>query len=219
MLHDSDIEPRIQREFGSRLEPLNFRTVGPHKWLRSLNNPIREIFTIGSLKGGQYSPKWGFSSGIVPWLHGQTFRKQGADKNSKMDLIIDPIDSAGDIPSQAFNCITGENPEILNQRIRACAQYFIPQAIADFARVNSLRDFCNLFLERSHLQYRRFPFDAYVTHRLTRGFVLILTGKRREGLERIHDFCQNMDLEFDNPVLTECIRKAETLEAAGGNNQ
>src|ERR1700722_4273803 len=102
MLKVFEIEPGIEIEFGSRLEPLGFRRLGRHKWLRSQKTPIRELFAIGALKGGRYCPVWGFSSGFVPSFKGQTFRRQSTDKNATMDLVIDPIDITGRVPSQTF---------------------------------------------------------------------------------------------------------------------
>ncbi len=209
MLTVSDIEPHIESEFGSRLEPLGFQRLEQRKWMRSQKQPIKELFVIGALKGGQYSPVWGFSAGVVPSFRGHTFRRQTTDKNAVMDLGIDPIETTGEVPSQAFAFITGCDTEIPVGQIRECAEYFVPLALADFDRVRSVRDFCCFFLERSRLEYRRFTFDMYVQHQLVHGFVLIMTGHRDEGLEKIREFCQRMDADFEDRVLSECIRNAE----------
>ncbi len=211
MLTIADIEPHIEREFGSPLESLGFRKTGKRRWVRSQKLPIRELFTIGKLKGGRFSPYWGFSLGITPSFKGQTFQRQSTDKTLTMDLIIDPIDLSGNVPAQTFSFITGYDSEIPTQKIKACAEYFIPLAAADFARVTSVNDFCNLFLERSQLHYRRFQFDNYIQHQLAYGFVLLLTGNRDDGIKKIETFCSSMDLEFDNRILRECIANAEKL--------
>jgi hypothetical protein len=210
MLTISDIEPYVENEFGSRLEPFGFRRLGQRKWIRSQKPPIRELFVIGALKGATYSPAWGFSSGFVPSFRGQTFRRQSTDKNAIMDLVIDPIDITGDVPPEAFRFITGYDTQIPTAQIRTCAEHFVPLARNDFDRVHSVRDFCQLFIERSLLRYRRFDFDMYVQHQLARGFVLILTGRGHEGMETIRGFCQSMAVDFDNRVLSECIRHAES---------
>jgi hypothetical protein len=208
----SDIEPHIESEFGSRLEPLGFQRLGQRKWVRAQKQPISELFVIGTLKGARYSPAWGFSSGFMPTFRGQTFRRQTTDKNAVMDLVIDPIDSTGDVPPQAFSFIPGHDRLIPTRRIRTCAEHFIPLALADFDRVRSVHDFCRFFLERSQLQYRRFLFHNYVQHRLAFGFVLILTGRPNDGLERIRAFCRSREAEFDDRVLSECIRRAEAYQ-------
>jgi hypothetical protein len=209
MLTVSDIQPHIETAFGSLLEPLGFQRLAQRKWIRSQKKPIRDLFVIGALKGGQYSPIWGCSSGFAPSFHGQGFRRQSTDKSATMDLVIDPIDITGEVPRQAFGFITGYDAKIPDGRIRACAEHFVPLALADFDRVRSVRDFCQVFLERSRLQYRRFAFHSYVQHQLVLGFVLILTGRRDEGLERIREFCRSKDADFENRVLSECIRHAE----------
>lgn len=214
MLTVADIEPHIEREFGSRLEPLGFQHLGDRKWVRSQKLPIRELFVIGALKGAEYCPVWGFSSGLAPSFRGRSFRRQSTDKNVIMDLVIDPIDLTGDVPRQAFGFITGYDTEIPVEQIRTCAEHFVPLALADFDRVHSVRDFCQFFVERSRLEYRRFGFDMYVQHQLVRGFVLLLMGQRDEGLKRIREHCQSMDAEFDDRVLSECICHAQSHTTA-----
>lgn len=210
MLTISDIEPHIQREFGSRLEPLGFQRVAKRKWVRSQKLPIRELFVIGTLKGAQYSPVWGFSSGCVPWFDGRSFRRQSTDKNAVMDLVIDPVDLTGAVPPEAFRFISGYDKEIPLAKIRACAEHFVPLALENFQHVHSVSDFCKFFLARSRLQYRRFTFDMYIQHQLIYGFVLIMTGRRGEGLEKIREFCRTLDAHFDDRVLSDCIRHAES---------
>jgi hypothetical protein len=210
MLTIADIEPHIESEFGSRLEPLGFQRLDKHKWIRSTKLPIRELFVIGALKGAQYSPAWGFSSGFAPSLRGRTFRRQSTDKNAIMDLVIDPIDITGDVPRQAFAFLTGYDTDIPVEQIRRCAEHFVPLALADFDRVRSVHDFCRFFLERSRLKYRRFTFDMYVQHQLVRGFVFLMTGQRDQGLAQIREFCRSMDAEFDDRILSECIRHAQS---------
>ena len=209
MLTIADIEPYIESGFGSHLEPLGFQRVGERKWVRSQKHPIRELFVIGALKGAQYSPAWGFSSGVAPSFRGRSFRRQSTDKNAVMDLVIDPIDATGEVPPQAFGFLTGYDTEIPTEQIRRCAAHFVPLALADFGRVRTVREFCQFFLERSRLEYRRFTFDMYIQHQLVRGFVLLLTGRREEGLQQIREFCRSMDAEFEDRVLSEHIRHAD----------
>lgn len=210
MLKVADIEPYIQSEFGLRLEPLGFRRLDERKWVRSHKLPIRELFVVSALKGGRYSPVWGLSSGFAPAFRSCSFRRQSTDKNAVMDLIIDPIDITGDVPLEAFGFISGYDTEIPIEQIRTCARHFVPLALADFDRVRSVDDFCQFFIERSRLEYRRFTFDMYVQHQLIRGFVLLLAGERDEGLRQIREFCRSTDAEFANRILSECIRAAQS---------
>jgi hypothetical protein len=210
MLTVADIEPYIESEFGERLEPLGFRRLGQRKWVRSAKLPIREFFSIGALKGGQYCPAWGVSCGFAPSLRNQEFRRQSTDKNAVMDLVIDPIDITGAVPPQTFHFITGFETELPIQAIRECAGHFVPIAAADFDRVLTIADFCEIYLERSQLRYRRFGFYSYVQHQLVEGFVQILTGQRDAGLETIRAFCVAESLDFRDRVLSECIHQAET---------
>jgi hypothetical protein len=209
MLTVTDIEPYIESEFGSRLVPLGFKRIGKRRWIRSQKQPIRELFTIGALKGGCYSPIWGLSTGIVPSLRGHKFQRQSTDKNAVMDLIIDPIDITANVPTQTFGFITGYDSEIPVKQIRVCAEHFVPIALAEFSRIHTLRDFCCFFLERSGLKYRRFAFDMYIQHQLVKGFVHILRGRKDDGVEMIQKFCNTMGANFSDLILSECIREAE----------
>jgi len=125
-----------------------------------------------------------------------------------MDLVIDPIDITGKVPLESFGFITGYTTQIPVMEIRSCARRVVPLARADFDRVESVRSFCEFFLERSRLIYRRFQFHNYVQHQLAHGFVNLLLGQRDEGLERIRAFCQNFGAEFNDRVLSGCISDA-----------
>ena len=54
----------------------------------------------------------------------------------------------------------------------------------------------------------------YVQHKLAHGFVLLLNGQNNEGLNCIREFCRTMGVEFDDRVLSECIRNAQAQPGA-----
>jgi hypothetical protein len=214
MVTIAEIEPYVDVEFGSRLGPLGFQRVSKRKWIRSTKQPIRELFVISALKGGQYSPAWGFSSGFAPSFHRHAFRRQSTERNAVMDLVIDPIDVTGAVPAQAFVFIAGYDTTIPIKQIRGCAEHFVPQALADFDHVHSVSDFCELFFDRSRLTYRRFSFDMYTQHQLMRGFVFLLSGRPEKGLESLREFCAGTGAKFEDRVLSECIRNAQAHKTA-----
>jgi hypothetical protein len=203
---NSNLKNEIEDEFSSQLGSIGFRQIGSGKWIRSQNEPIKNFFVLNSMKGGQLSPAWGFSSGITPSFKNGVFRKQSTDKNSVMDLIIDPIDATGNVPSFAFCLLPGSKFDI-----RSRAEQSVKLAASDFVRVNSLRDFCSFFLERKQLKYRRFLFDMYNSQRLAYGFVLILNGQKDDGLKQIQNFCEKFDADFNNSILQEYIQSAESI--------
>jgi hypothetical protein len=213
----SDIEPYMASEFGSRLEPWGFQPVGKRRWVRSQKALIRELFELQRI-GALHSPRWGWSSGLAPSFQAQVFRRQSTDKNAVWDLTVDPIDLTANVPPQAFGVLAGWAMSMITAQMRECAERFVPLAMADFDRVNCIRDFCDLFLERSLLRYRRFAFNAYCQHRLVSGFVLIVTGRRSEGLERIREFCRAEEVDFEDRVLQRCIREAESHPMACGEH-
>ena len=209
MLTISEIEPWITNEFGSRLTSHGFKQISKRKWVRSSKSPLRELFTIGRPIAAQYFPIWGISSGMVPAYRGQAFKRQSTDKNAAMDLIIDPVDISGNVPAEAFVFIPGYHTEIPKAEIRTCANHFVPRALGDFDRVATVKQFCEFFLERSRLNYRRFTFDMYLAHRLTGGFVSILKGRKSEGIEEIRDFCKATEVDFHDKILLEYIQQAQ----------
>jgi len=200
-----NLKQRITDEFSSQLGNKGFRLIAPCRWIRPHNDSIKQIFVLNAIKGGQYSPAWGFSTGIAPSFKGQVFRKQSSDKNSVMELIIDPIDVTGVVPEFAFSVLGDEVFDIHNRAAES-----VKLAASDFARVDSLGGFCSFFLERRQLQYRRFGFDMYTMQRLAHGFVLILTGKQEDGIKRIQNFCEAFEADFSNSVLQACIQKAKS---------
>jgi len=203
---NSNLKREIEDEFSLQLGSAGFRLIASGKWIRSGKNPIREFFVLNPVKGGQVSPTWGFSSGITPSFKGGLFRKQSTDKNSVMDLTIDPIDATGVVPSFAFSPLLGST-----FAIRSRVEQSVRLAASDFERVNSLRDFCDFFLERRQLKYHRFGFDNYVSQRLAYGFVLILNGQKADGLKQIQSFCEKFDVNFNNSILQEHIQDAESI--------
>jgi len=208
----ADLEPHIDREFGDLLGAQGFKPAGRHRWVRSLKKPLREIVQLTLLKGRVYSPVWGISSGFAPSFQ-RSFRRQSTDKNAIMDLIFDPIDETGNVPSHTFHLMPNQGLEETVACIRACAAHFVPLALADFNRVHSAKDFCRFFLERSRLKYRRFEFEMYVQHKLAFGFALIVMGQRAEGLERVHAFCRSNSANPEDRVLLDYIRQAEILSS------
>jgi len=213
MLTVADIEPHINEAFDGQLVPHGFARVARRKWVRSTKTPIRELFVINSLKGGRFSPAWGFSTGLVPYRTTSGFKRQSTDKNSIMDLLVDPIDVTANVPKQTFSFITGFHSEIPLKPIQECAKHFGPLACADFDRVQDLHDFCQFFLRRERIRYKRLGFYTYVQHGLTSGFVMLFTGNVEGGLSQIRRFCDSWDLRFDDPVLTECIAHAQAYSA------
>jgi len=203
----SDVDERAAREFGCLLEPRGFRAVAKRKWVRSTNGPIRHLLTLGALKGATYCPIWGASAGL-PIIRAGRFRRQTTERNATMDLVIDPIDTSGDVPREAFALWPGVDVAALDSDIRRCAATFVPRALADLDRVQNLTDFAALFLERSGLRYRRFQFEMYTRHRFTKGFVHILRGDEAEGRRLIRTFCEAEDLDENDQILQDCLRAA-----------
>jgi hypothetical protein len=198
MLTVADLEPYIDREFGSRLEPLGFQQVDRRKWVRAKKSPIQEIvFLVPPYSGMSYLSMWGISCGFVPILKGRkmVFGRITNPKSLQVDLPRDPIDETGRAHEYKFQFYTGYTTEIPEEEIRNCALKTVGQSSLYFNLVHSVSDFCDL--------------SCYPKLQFAYGFVLILIGKKVEGKKEIQEFCKKYNLNFDNPILSEYIEKAE----------
>jgi hypothetical protein len=148
------------------------------------------------------------SSGVVPIIQGTRFKRQTTERNAVMDLTIDPVDRSGAVPRQSFMFLSGFTTAVPELEIRACAAHFVPVALEDFDRAQTLAGFSALFRERSLLRYARFGFYMYMRHKLARGFVHLLEGDDDEGMRLIRDFCQQQGLDQNDRVMLECVAAA-----------
>ncbi len=210
MVTAADLHVALEREYGSRLEPAGFRFMGRDTWVRATKLPIRELVTIHALKGGGYAPGWGLSCGLAPVSKGKAFRHQSTDKNAAMDLNLSFGTDLLAGPRVTF--IAGYTTVVPVDAIRRSAEFFLPRAMVDFDRVRTLPDFCTVY----HQCEAKFQdFRIWAQHDIVGSFISILQGRQAEGIERLHELCARRGLSFDDPVLAECIRRAEARAASG----
>jgi len=208
MVNASDLNAYVDVAFDAALKPHGFKRVAARRWVRSCDAPIRGIVTINALKGGQYCPAWGVSSGFAPSMRGRRFARQSTDKNSVMDLVMDPVDLSGTVPSRAYRFVSGYDTAVPTRGVDRCASQIVPLALADLDRIRDEADFCRGFEKRSRLRYKRFPFYSHIQHALVRVFIQLRRGQSQEGFSALEEFCRQYDFDLADKVLVEYLQRA-----------
>lgn len=165
-----------------------FQKVAERTWVRDRKIPIREIFTVNSLKGATYSAAWGFSLDFVPLFTNHMFKWKRTNKSARCDICIDPIDLEGDVPEWcSFSHLQGVM-EAASDEVSVSMNQAIKKALSDFESIQSISDLETLFRSRSALIYRRFGFDNYVQVYLAWGKLLIALGAKRKVRNCLKNF-------------------------------
>lgn len=189
----------------AELSPEGFELIGRCRWVSGTTEPIRRIFEFNPLKGATYSARWGFSLDFVPVLRNGRLRQKRTSKSAEFDLCIDPIDERGTPPDWCSLSDLGRSDSSAIKNITRVATDATRAARTDFARVGSVGDLAAVFHERAQMSFRRFSLENYTQTQIAWGLALIATGKSAEGEAHIALFCEQYDIDRDDPIL----RKAE----------
>jgi hypothetical protein len=92
----SELDAIFAETFGAALRADGFEQVDRRRWVRSTKQPIRELFSLLAMKGGYFSPCWGFSLDFVPHVSGSSVRWHRTAKVARFDLCYDPVDYTTD---------------------------------------------------------------------------------------------------------------------------
>jgi hypothetical protein len=181
-----------------------FEEVGPLKWVRSTDAPVRQVFCFRQWKGGVLAPSWGLSLDFVPHIAGGRLKWHRTPKSATCDLCVDSRDRALDIPYHH-----GPQPiRELGQQVVAAA---VTQARALWHKYRTLDHLLDAF--KSVKQYYEsqggLGFYNFIQHPLALAFVYARTG----DLEKAH-----RELEEHGPELDADVKKQlrHKLAAAAG---
>jgi hypothetical protein len=189
----------------AELSPDGFFLMGRSRWVSDTNGPIRRIFEFKLLKGATYSARWGFSLDFVPVLRNGRLQQKPTSKSAEFDLCIDPIDECGVPPDWCSLADLGRYDATAIKDIIRVATDATRAARTDFARVVSVGDLTAAFHRRAQMSFRRFSLENYAQTHLAWGLALLATAKTAEGEAHVTLFCEQHDIDRDDPVL----RKAE----------
>jgi hypothetical protein len=156
--------------------------------LRERIPEIRDMFQIQAIKGGQLSPRWGFSLVFVPHVKNGRLAWHRTVKSAQFDVIDDPLDLTlpETAPSLLLSCNHG--PETLHMQASTLAPFAIAQADRFWQRVSSLQDLRLVFFELKARTGIRFDFYSYISHPVAFAFTLAKLGERASGQEELPRF-------------------------------
>ena len=194
----SDLAESLDVALRTELSPLGFSLARRHRWVSDSLGPIRKIFELQAIKGGRWSPRWGFSVDFVPLLRGGRLLWKRTDKSAAFDLCFDPIDM-GDM-RQAISQ-PAEVAKVIPEAIRAAKE--------DYSLGTRVEDLVSLFEARSKMSFSRFSLENYTQTHLAWGLALIGIGKKAEGDKHLDRFCNAYEIDPNDPILL----KARTAAA------
>jgi hypothetical protein len=186
--------------------PPGSRLVGSRRWVGEPNGEIRTIVEFQTLKGGQYSARWGISIDFVPLLHKHRLAWKRTFASATFDLCIDPIDVEGDVPNW---CSFGQGDS--RRHLDDVAQRVRNASSEDFSKTMSLGDVRRAFEERSQMGFRRFSLDNYVQTDLAWGLLELATANAQMGSTRLSKFCERFGVDPACAVMTKAKAQATRL--------
>jgi hypothetical protein len=194
-------DEKIEEAFEPILEFNGFGLIKARRWVRDEKAPIREIFEMQALKGGVYSPRWGFSLDFVPNYSNGKFMWARTNKSCQLDLCIDPVDTSGFPGIGAISEFSMTDASMMKK----AAHESVSKALSCFARVTDLVTLENLYQERSQLSYRRFSFRNYIQVYLAWGILLLKLGRKADGEDKLAQFSQEQGADLNDPFLLKAI--------------
>lgn len=168
----------ISEAFQSALSSHGFAQLSPVVWSRPLNDSIQAVVSLGAMKGGSVSPRWGYRLAYVPAIKGDRLAAKGKNDGGVIDLVFDPIDyDAASGPSSWLVSYEPFEGHDLPIRARRLANRTAEACTAFFAPVKSLADLPAEFDRKKTRPFVRFGWDNYVTEPLAYALTLAKLGQ------------------------------------------
>jgi len=188
------------------LGPLGFECVGPLKWVRSTDAPIRQVFCLLYLKTKAW-PFWGLSLDFVPHVSGRDLKWHRTPKSARLDLCFQAEGWELAIPctylqgsedrttvSKTLQDIYLHSSESVADHIRNRAAHVIPKAVSEarevWSRVQSIADLPAAFeWIRDYLSSRPgLGFYNFTQHPIAYAFALAINGRSAEGQQELNRY-------------------------------
>lgn len=179
----------FQDAFGKRLLEIGFEQVSPRKWVRSIKQPVREIFSIEAIKGLSYIPHWGFSLDFVPHISGKKVRWHRTSKSALYDFRFNPANYdrksflEGQLRWYILNGLYGLKN--LQREVNIAAPKAVFDAIALWDSVKIFSDLLPIFNRQRNNQER---FLSYHQEEIAYAFLLALNGEKTRATDEIDEF-------------------------------
>ena len=92
MLSAEDVDKIVTDVVSPPLTSCGFERIDRRKWVRSKKPQIREMISLGTMKGLRLSACWGFSVDFVPHVAAGRIRWHRTPRTARFDLVYDPYD-------------------------------------------------------------------------------------------------------------------------------
>jgi hypothetical protein len=194
----SELDVLFAQTFGAALTADGFEPTDRRRWVRSTKQPIREVFSLLAMKGGCFSPRWGFSLDFVPHVSGSSVRWHRSTKAARFDLCYDPVDYTADAGEWFVPCLEGRSTT--HNAAASVTRRAPGLALPWFASVNDLADLVREFEAKKRRPFVRFGFYNYVQEPLAYAFVLA-------GMGRWTDAESELQGHFERSRLRESVER------------
>jgi hypothetical protein len=185
----SEFRRVVEHELAAGLSAIGLRSVGNLRWVRERVPGIRDLVTMGAVKGDSYSCRWGVSLDFVP--HVSSSGRVGwhrTPKSARFDLVYDPLDYEGDTTRFALSRF--ETPRELPVSARRLARRLIPELEGFLGPIETLSALLAAFAEKDRRPFVRFGADSYSQERLACAFVLAKSGAKATARMALERFAQ-----------------------------
>jgi hypothetical protein len=171
----TEMDSILTDTFGSALTGYGFEQVHRRRWVRSIKQPIRELFSVVGMKGACFSPCWGFSLDFVPHVSGSSVRWHRSAKAALLDLCYDPVDYTRDAGEWFVPSLEGTSAA--RKKAARVTRQALELALPWFEGVQTLADLAREFEAKKRRPFVRFGFYNYVQGPLAYAFVLARVGR------------------------------------------
>jgi hypothetical protein len=231
----------IHLAFDSILGADGFVRAGDMKWVRSRGPVIRDVILVYALKGGMYTTRWGVSLDFVPHITNDVLRWHRSPTSARIDLGYDPLDfidgrigafnARPPTDDPAFEPLSLVDPaqartswwEISawrppsdgpGEQTRAAKQV-MAMSTPWLAAIRDLNSLLAAFEREQRRPSNRFPFDAYVQHRLAYAFALAAANETSKALVELRRWADDYEpAEGVRATLYELVRTGVTFAHA-----
>jgi hypothetical protein len=159
--------------FDPMLDHFDFGKIEKLKWVRNSKKPIREIFQLTPMKGGDYWAWWGVSLDFCPHVVGSTSVKwHRTDKSCLFDFF--QRHSCG----MAISTLGTESGA--REQSQLLAETAVPTALRWFEKIQNLESLAEMYEDLINSS-KAWEFETMTQGRLSYSFLLKVLGREDEA--------------------------------------
>ena len=160
-----------------------FQEVDNLKWVRSADQPVRQVLCFLQGKGGVLAPSWGVSLDFVPHVSGSTVKWHRTAKSAMLDLRLDPYDRALEMSYyHGIKPIAARAPQVVPLAIAQARQFW-----NRCQRTDDLLDAVQ-WLKQYYAPAGGLGFYNFVQHPLALAFVYARAGRTADAMAELDQY-------------------------------